>query len=61
MPIRIRPMRVEDVERVGGSATRRSLYASLGFDVKEPLAMIEGELKGDLPADVTVRAIEENT
>lgn len=36
-----------------------SLYASLGFDVKEPLALIEGELKGDLPPDVTVRAIEE--
>jgi hypothetical protein len=36
-----------------------SLYASLGFDVKEPLALIEGELKGDLPPDVTVRSIEE--
>lgn len=36
-----------------------SLYASLGFDVKEPLALIEGELKGDLPSDVTVRVIEE--
>lgn len=36
-----------------------SLYASLGFDVKEPLALIEGELKGNLPPDVTVRAIEE--
>jgi len=36
-----------------------SLYASLGFDVKEPLALIEGNLKGDLPADVTVRLIEE--
>jgi len=37
-----------------------SLYASLGFDVKEPLALMEGELKGDLPPDVTVRAIEED-
>jgi predicted N-acetyltransferase YhbS len=37
-----------------------SLYASLGFDVKEPLALIEGALKGDQPPDVTVRAIEEN-
>src|SRR6185369_3129480 len=37
-----------------------SLYASLGFDVKEPLALMEGQLKGDLPADVNVRAIEEN-
>ena len=36
-----------------------SLYASLGFDVKEPLALIEGELKGDLPQGVTVRRIEE--
>jgi predicted N-acetyltransferase YhbS len=36
-----------------------SLYASLGFDVKEPLALMEGELKGDLPTDVTVRAIAE--
>jgi GNAT superfamily N-acetyltransferase len=35
-----------------------SLYASLGFDIKEPLALMEGELKGDQPADVTVRAIE---
>lgn len=37
-----------------------SLYASLGFDVKEPLVLIEGELKGDLPPGVTVRAIEEH-
>lgn len=36
-----------------------SLYASLGFDVKEPLALMEGEVKGDLPEGVTVRAIEE--
>ena len=36
-----------------------TLYASLGFDVKEPLALMEGELKGDLPTDVIVRAIEE--
>ena len=36
-----------------------SLYASLGFDVKEPLALIEGELKGELPPNVTVRAIQE--
>src|SRR5215218_1248122 len=36
-----------------------SLYASLGFDVKEPLALIEGELKGDLPPGVTVRVIEQ--
>src|SRR5215813_3163872 len=36
-----------------------SLYASLGFDVKEPLALMEGQLKGDLPPSVTVRVIEE--
>jgi predicted N-acetyltransferase YhbS len=36
-----------------------SLYASLGFDVKEPLALMEGELKGDLTPGVTVRPIEE--
>ena len=37
-----------------------SLYASLGFDVREPLALMEGELSGDLPSDVTVRAIAED-
>ena len=36
-----------------------SLYASLGFDVKEPLALIEGELKGDVPSGVEVRPIKE--
>jgi predicted N-acetyltransferase YhbS len=36
-----------------------SLYASLGFDIKEPLALMEGELKGDLPDGVSVRAIKE--
>lgn len=36
-----------------------SLYASLGFDVREPLALIEGELKGNLPPGVIVRAIQE--
>ena len=37
-----------------------SLYASLGFDVKEPLALMEGELKGALPTGVTIRPIEED-
>src|ERR1044072_1704260 len=37
-----------------------SLYASLGFDIKEPLALMEGALKGDESADVTVRAIQED-
>jgi len=36
-----------------------SLYASLGFDVREPLVIMEGMLKGDLPAGVTVRPIQE--
>ncbi len=36
-----------------------SLYTSLGFDVREPLALMEGELHGDVPPDVTVRAIGE--
>lgn len=36
-----------------------SLYTSLGFDVREVLALIEGELHGDVPPDVTVRAIKE--
>ncbi len=41
------------------NATSLSLYASLGFDVREPLALMEGELKGDVPAGVTVRALKE--
>jgi predicted N-acetyltransferase YhbS len=36
-----------------------SLYASLGFDVKEPLVLIEGEPKGDVPSDIEVRPIRE--
>lgn len=40
------------------NTTSLSLYASLGFDVKEPLALMEGELQGDLPPGVAVRAIE---
>jgi len=36
-----------------------SLYASLGFDVREPLVVIEGELKGDVPPNTTVRALKE--
>ncbi len=41
------------------NAASLSLYASLGFDVKEPLALIEGALKGELPAGTEVRAIRE--
>ena len=29
-----------------------SLYASLGFEVREPLALMEGQLLGDVPSDV---------
>ena len=36
-----------------------SLYASVGFDVQEPLALMEGHLDGDMPPDVTVRALKE--
>jgi len=36
-----------------------SLYASLGFDVREPLVVIEGALKGDVPPNITVRALKE--
>lgn len=32
-----------------------SLYASLGFDVKEPLAHMEGAPNGEVPGDITVR------
>lgn len=42
------------------NATSLSLYTSLGFDVREPLALIEGELHGDVPPDVTVRAIKDD-
>ena len=41
------------------NSTSLSLYTSLGFDVREPLALIEGELHGDVPPDVTVRVIKE--
>ncbi|HKQ51386.1 MAG TPA: GNAT family N-acetyltransferase [Pyrinomonadaceae bacterium] len=36
-----------------------SLYASLGFDVKEPLVIIEGTPRGELPAGTEVRPIKE--
>jgi len=38
--------------------TSMSLYASLGFDVKEPLVLIEGLIKGDVPAVTKVRPIQ---
>ncbi len=36
-----------------------SLYASLGFDVKEPLVLMTGAISGELPANVEVRLIAE--
>jgi predicted N-acetyltransferase YhbS len=41
------------------NAASLSLYASLGFEVKEPLVLMEGEPKGDSPPDTTVRAMKE--
>src|SRR5690349_18783706 len=63
-----RNMRARDDRRAAGvrlvqdafNATSLSLYTSLGFDVREPLALIEGELHGDVPPDVTVRAIKDD-
>jgi len=37
-----------------------SLYTSLGFDVKEPLVMIEGVAKTDVPSGTEVRTIQES-
>ena len=36
-----------------------SLYTSLGFDVKEPLVMIEGVARAEVPAGIEVRTIQE--
>ena len=36
-----------------------SLYASLGFDVREPLVLIEGPVRGQTPAEYEVRSIRE--
>jgi hypothetical protein len=36
-----------------------SLYASLGFEVKEPVAVISGNPTGDVPDEVEVRGLEE--
>ena len=41
------------------NATSLALYASLGFDVKEPLVMMEGAIKGELPSGIEVRPIQE--
>lgn len=42
------------------NAASLSLYASLGFDVKEPVVLIEGALKGEVPAGFEVRPIRED-
>lgn len=34
-----------------------ALYVSLGFEVKEPLAMLTGRFRGGRPADATVRSM----
>ncbi len=41
------------------NATSLSLYTSLGFDVREPLALMQGKLTGDVPPEITVRTIKE--
>ncbi|HET8783869.1 MAG TPA: GNAT family N-acetyltransferase [Pyrinomonadaceae bacterium] len=41
------------------NAASLSLYASLGFEAREPLALMEGQLHGDVRPDVTVRALKE--
>lgn len=35
-----------------------SLYASLGFDVKEPLVMLEGKVKSDVPGNIEIRPLQ---
>src|SRR5438309_10072158 len=37
-----------------------SLYASLGFEVKEPLLLMRGNPKGKLPSRIVVRSLEED-
>jgi GNAT superfamily N-acetyltransferase len=43
----------------GFNTASLSLYASLGFDVREPMVLIEGAVKGDVPAEFEVRPIRE--
>ena len=43
----------------GFNTASLSLYASLGFDVREPMVLVEGTLKGDVPAGFEVRPIHE--
>ena len=39
------------------NTTSMSLYASLGFDVVEPLVLMQGAISGELPPNVEVRPI----
>ena len=43
----------------GFNTASLSLYASLGFDIREPMVLIEGVLKGDVPSELQVRPIRE--
>lgn len=35
-----------------------SLYAALGLDVREPLAFLEGNIRGEIPSDVKIRPLK---
>jgi predicted N-acetyltransferase YhbS len=41
------------------NSTSMSLYTSLGFDIKEPLVIIEGKIEGQPAAGVEIRRMEE--
>lgn len=41
------------------NAASLSLYASLGFDVREPLVLLEGAVKAEVPAGYEVRPMRE--
>lgn len=43
----------------GFNTASLSLYASFGFDVREPMVLIEGALKGDVPEEFGVWPIRE--
>ena len=42
------------------NAASLSLYASLGFEVREPLVLIEGVIKGEVPAGYEVRPMRDD-
>ena len=43
----------------GFNTASLSLYASLGFDIREPMVLIEGVVKGHVPPEYEVRPIRE--